>query len=194
MDIRRAIPTEREILLNVWLRSVRATHTFLSDEDIQSMIPLVRDYLASSEAEFWVLCGGSGAIMGFMGMSGSKMDSLFLAPEFQRRGGGRRMVRHAQALHGELTVDVNEQNPAARGFYEACGFVVVGRSELDGQGRPFPLLHMRLAAPNPPLPRAAALLALAILLAAGFCSPARAEDPPGQKPAGTRAHAHKESM
>jgi putative acetyltransferase len=87
-------------------------------------------------------------IMGFMGMSGSKMESLFLAPEFQGRGGGRRLVRHAQELRGELTVDVNEQNPAARRFYEACGFVVEGRSELDDAGRPFPLLHMRLPAPK----------------------------------------------
>jgi putative acetyltransferase len=114
------------------------------------MIPQVRDYLASSEPEFWVLRDDSGAVMGFMGMSGSKMESLFLAPEFQRRGAGRRLVRHAQALHGELTVDVNEQNAAARRFYEACGFVVEGRSEVDEQGRPYPLLHMRLAAPNKP--------------------------------------------
>jgi putative acetyltransferase len=76
------------------------------------------------------------------------MESLFLAPEFHRRGGGRRLVRHAQELHGELTTDVNEQNSAARRFYEACGFVVEGRSELDDTGRPFPLLHMRLADPN----------------------------------------------
>ena len=48
-------------------------------------------------------------------------------------------------------MDVNEQNSAARGFYEACGFAVEGRSELDDQGRPYPLLHMRLAAPNRPL-------------------------------------------
>jgi putative acetyltransferase len=146
MDIRRAILTDREVLLDVWLRSVRATHTFVSEEDIQSMIPQVRDYLASSATEFWVLCD-SGAIMGFMGMSGSKMESLFIAPEFQRRGAGRQLVLHAQALHGELTVDVNIQNPAARAFYEACGFVVEGRSELDDQGRPYPLLHMRLGAP-----------------------------------------------
>jgi len=147
MEIRRAIPTDREVLLDIWLRSVRATHTFVSEEDIRSMTPQVRDYLASSEPEFWVLCDDSGAIMGFMGMSGSKMESLFLAPEFHRRG-GRRLVLHSQALHGELTVDVNEQNSAARGFYQACGFAVEGRSELDDQGRPYPLLHMRLAAPN----------------------------------------------
>ena len=151
MEIRRAIPTDREVLLDIWLRSVRATHTFVSEEDIQSMIPQVQDYLASSEPEFWVLCDDSGAVMGFMGMSGSKMESLFLAPEFQRRGAGRQLVLHAQALHGELTEDVNIQNPAARAFYEACGFVVEGRSELDDAGRPFPLLHMRLAAPDPAL-------------------------------------------
>lgn len=148
MGIRRAIPTDREVLLDIWLQSVRATHTFVSEADIQSMIPHVRGYLASEEPEFWVFCDDAGAIMGFMGMSGSKMESLFLAAEFQRRGAGRRLVRHAQALHGELTVDVNEQNAPARAFYEACGFVVEGRSELDDQGRPYPLLHMRLAAPN----------------------------------------------
>ena len=148
MEIRRAVPADRDVLLDIWLRSVRATHTFLSEDDVQSLLPLVRDYLGSAESELWVLCSPSGALMGFMGMSGSKMEALFLAPEFHRCGGGRRLVRHAQALKGELTVDVNEQNPAACRFYEACGFVVEGRSELDGTGRPFPLLHLRLSAPE----------------------------------------------
>jgi putative acetyltransferase len=152
MNIGHAMPTDREILVDIWLRSVRATHTFLSEADIQSFLPLLRDYLTSSEPEFWVLRSDSGEIMGFMGMSGSKMEALFLAPEFRRCGGGRRLVQHAQELQGELTVDVNEQNPAACRFYEACGFVVEGRSELDSTGRPFPLLHMRRPAPNQPLP------------------------------------------
>lgn len=151
MNIRRAMPADRAALLDVWLRAVRATHNFVSDPDVESMIPRVRDYLASTEPEFWVVCGDAGPIIGFMGLSGSKMESLFLAPQFHRRGVGRQMVRHAQALHGALTVDVNEQNAAARTFYEACGFVVEGRSELDEQGRPYPLLHMRLPAPNQPL-------------------------------------------
>jgi putative acetyltransferase len=42
-----------------------------------------------------------------------------------------------------LLVDVNEQNPEARCFYEALGFVVERRSPLDAHGLPFPLLHMR---------------------------------------------------
>lgn len=147
MHIRRALPADREILLVVWHRSVRATHTFVSPEDIRSFVPRVREYLASSEPEFWVICDDGGAIRGFMGMSGSKMESLFLSPEFLRRGAGRRLVRHAQILHGELTVDVNEQNASARAFYEACGFVLEGRSDVDDAGLPYPLLHMRLRQP-----------------------------------------------
>jgi putative acetyltransferase len=86
--------------------------------------------------------------MGFMGMSGSEIAALFLAPEFRGRGGGRRLIQHAQELQGELTVAVNEQNDAARRFYEACGFVVESRSDDDDEGRPFPLLHLRLSTPS----------------------------------------------
>ena len=147
MEIRRATPDDRNVLFDLWLRSVRATHTFVSEADIQSFMPLVRDYLASTKTEFWALCDADGAVMGFAGMAGPRLESLFLAPEFHRRGGGRRLVEHMRALRGELTVDVNEQNTPAIAFYRACGFVVEGRSELDETGRPYPLLHMRLEPP-----------------------------------------------
>src|SRR5262249_56167300 len=100
---------------------------------------------ACREGELWVVWGECGVMRGFMGMSGSAMDSLFIGPEFQRRGAGRRLFLHAHALHGELTVDVNEQNVAARNFYEACGFVVEGRSDFDGPARPSPLFPLPLA-------------------------------------------------
>ena len=90
------------------------------------------------------MLAGPGEPVGWMGLAGSKIEALFLAPEARGQGGGRRLVERAQELKGgQLTVDVNEQNPAARGFYERLGFVVIGRSELDGTGRPFPLLHLR---------------------------------------------------
>ena len=149
MHIRRSQPADGDTLMDVWLRSVRATHGFLTEADVQSLLPHVRDYLASADEGLWVLCTDGGEVMGFMGMSGSKVESLFLAPEHQRRGGGRRMIQHAREVGGDdLTVDVNEQNPDACRFYQACGFVVEGRSPLDDQGRPFPLLHMRMRKPS----------------------------------------------
>ena len=142
MTIRQALPDDRNVLLDIWLRSVRATHTFLTEEDIQSLLPLVRD-AALVELELWVLCSDAGLPIGFLGLSRAKVEALFLAPEHRGRGGGRMLLDHARRLKGPLTVDVNEQNPEAVRFYEACGFAVVGRSELDDQGRPFPLLHLR---------------------------------------------------
>ena len=128
--------------MDIWLRSVRATHTFLTEDDIQSLLPLVRD-AALPALELWVLCAESGAAVGFLGLDGAKVEALFIAPEWCRRGGGRMLLDHARRLKGALAVDVNEQNPGAVRFYEACGFAVVGRSEVDGAGRPFPLLHLR---------------------------------------------------
>ncbi len=145
MRIRLAVPADADCLFDVWLRSVRATHLFLSEADIQALMPHVREYLLMAAATLWVLEEDDGAAVGFMGLTGGEIDSLFLAPEFQRRGGGRALVEHARTLAGKLTVSVNEQNPGAVRFYEACGFVVIGRSDVDSAGRPFPLLHMRRA-------------------------------------------------
>ena len=86
---------------------------------------------------------GAGTPVGFLGLAGASLEALFLAPEHRRRGGGRLLVEHARRLKGPLVVDVNEQNPDALRFYEACGFRVVGRSEVDSDGRPFPLIHLR---------------------------------------------------
>jgi putative acetyltransferase len=142
MNIRLAKPDDRERLIDIWLRSVRATHKFLTKGDIEHLHNLVRNG-ALDELELWVLSTDADEPIGFMGLSGAKVEALFLAPEIHRRGEGRRLLQHARALKGELSVDVNEQNPAAVRFYEACGFVVEGRSETDGLGLPFPLLHMR---------------------------------------------------
>ena len=142
--IRSATPDDREPLLGLWLRSVRATHAFLSEADIEALVPAVRDG-ALVALEVWVLQGEDGTPAGFMGLDGPKLDALFIDPDYAGKGGGSQLLAHARALKGALTVDVNEQNPAALAFYRARGFVVTGRSETDGDGRPFPLLHLQEA-------------------------------------------------
>lgn len=141
MTVREGRPADHPTLLAIWLRAVRGSHTFLTEADIQSLYPLVRD-AALPALELWVLCGDDGEPVGFSGLDGAKMEALFVDPAFAGRGGGRLLVEHARRLKGPLTVDVNEQNPTALRFYEAMGFRVVGRSPTDDAGRPFPLLHM----------------------------------------------------
>jgi putative acetyltransferase len=148
MHIRLHRQRERLELLELWERSVRATHAFLTDTDIAFYRPLVADFFASEGLELYVLTGEAEPPVGFLAVSGNAIEALFLDPTHRGRGAGRQLVDYAQRLRpGALTVDVNEQNPTARGFYETLGFRVVGRSPLDGTGRPFPLLHMRRDAP-----------------------------------------------
>jgi putative acetyltransferase len=99
MTIREALPTDRDTLLDIWLRSVRATHTFLTEADIQSLLPLVKD-TALVELELWVLCADGGTAIGFLGLSGANVEALFIAPEWSRRGCGRMLLEHARRLKG----------------------------------------------------------------------------------------------
>ena len=142
--IRRSEPVDWPLLVALWERSVRATHSFLTETDIAYYRPLVGEFLAGESVELWVLTDSSNVPIGFVGLSAHAIEALFLEPGYRRRGYGRRLVEHAQQLRGgPLTVDVNEQNDAALAFYEALGFVGVGRSPLDDTGRPHPLLHLR---------------------------------------------------
>jgi putative acetyltransferase len=86
--------------------------------------------------------------LGFIGLSDSHVEMLFIDPDCRGRGLGRALLDFARELRGTLSVDVNEQNPSAVRFYRHYGFVQTGRSPLDGEGRPFPLLHMSLPVPE----------------------------------------------
>jgi ribosomal protein S18 acetylase RimI-like enzyme len=130
-------------LLAIWEGSVRATHDFLTDSAIREIKPLVRKNL--KEIERLTVCrNGSGKLSAFMGTDRGKIEMLFVAPEARGKGMGGQLTSHALRELGVRYVDVNEQNPRAAAFYQRFGFRVISRSRLDGQGNPFPILHMKL--------------------------------------------------
>ncbi|SPY36331.1 Uncharacterized N-acetyltransferase YjaB [Proteus mirabilis] len=73
------------------------------------------------------------------------LEALFIDASARGLGIGKQLISHALALHPNLSVDVNEQNQQAVGFYQHMGFQISGRSELDNQGRAYPLLHLSRA-------------------------------------------------
>lgn len=149
MQVRPARVEDRERLLDLWERSVRATHHFLANTDIVVLRPLVAEELAGDAVDWWVLVSAAEILIGFLGFANDAIEALFIDPDHHRQGGGRFLVAHAQRLGaGVLSVDVNEQNDAALRFYGALGFSVMGRSPTDAGGRPFPILHMKRAAPR----------------------------------------------
>jgi putative acetyltransferase len=145
--IRLSTESDTAALAAIWRASVRATHDFLSEQDFSEIETLVAEhYLPATRV--WVALGPEGRPSGFMGLSAAHVDALFIDPASRGQGIGRRLLRHAGVLAGRLTVDVNEQNLQAVGFYRHMGFVPTGRSPLDDAGRPYPLLHMRQSEPQ----------------------------------------------
>ncbi len=128
-------------LIKIWERSVRATHDFLPDEEIHELKPLILNNYFDAVL---LKCSknSEGEIIGFIGVAGHKIEMLFISPDAQGRGIGSALCQYAIKHMGASKVDVNEQNPRAREFYEKMGFNVVNRSELDGQRKPYPILHM----------------------------------------------------
>src|SRR3546814_15054706 len=90
------------------------------------------------QAPAWLATDPDDQAIGFMLIDGAHMEALFIDPAWRGKGVGRQLVDHALSLHPTLTTDVNEQNAQAIGFYEAMRFARTGRSDQDGQGRPYP--------------------------------------------------------
>ena len=135
-------PQDGDRLVEVWEASVRATHRFLSEADIQFFRPLVWNDVALLE-HLYCVRDMAGTLVGFAGVAAGKIEALFVHPAWHRLGIGRTLVQHAVAVLGAATVEVNQQNASAVAFYEHAGFRIVGRSDVDRMGKPFPLLHMR---------------------------------------------------
>ena len=128
-------------LVNVWERSVRETHAFLSKGEIAEIKPFVPQALMSVET--LVVAKRDDAPVGFMGVQDGRLEMLFLDPEARDRGLGRALLTYGIERLGVAELTVNEQNPQAVGFYEHLGFKTYRRTETDEEGRPYPLLYMR---------------------------------------------------
>ncbi len=134
---------EYDILLHIWEMSVRATHAFLSEDDLQEIKQqLIGVYFAAVELK--CIKSSHGEVLGFSGVSDQKLEMLFVLPAAQGQGVGSSLCQFAIDNQGVQHVDVNEQNPRALKFYEKMGFEVVGRDEVDGEGRAYPVLHLSL--------------------------------------------------
>lgn len=131
-----------ERFVRLWDRSVRVSHGFLAESDINRLRPVVRQ--AVREIPVLAVAAEGEEIIGFAGVAEQKIEMLFVAPEYIGKGIGGRLLRWAIREQGAQYIDVNEQNPLATAVYEHIGFQVYERSETDDQGQPFPILRMRL--------------------------------------------------
>ena len=131
-----------ENLLDVWENSVKATHLFLSDDEINN----IRQYVPQALKGVPVLVieeNENGNLVGFMGIADKMLEMLFILNECRGQGIGKQLLQYGIENYLINELAVNEQNPLAKGFYEHLGFEVYKRTETDEQGNPYPLLYMK---------------------------------------------------
>ena len=130
-------------LLEVWEDSVKATHTFLSNEEIEKIKEYVPQALIGI-SHLIIETDENGNPIAFMGIEGNKLEMLFIKNSERRKGIGKQLLNYGIENYSVNDLAVNEDNPQAKGFYEHMGFKVYKRNELDEQGNPYPILYMKL--------------------------------------------------
>ena len=140
--IRIAVTDDYPKLVEIWESAVKATHDFLSESDFQyfkkaipeQYFPLLEVYIISENND----------PKGFGAVSDDILEMLFVHNDSRGKGLGKKLYQYLHDKTGCTKVDVNEQNLEAIGFYKKMGFKKTGRSEKDGSGKDYPLIHMSL--------------------------------------------------
>ena len=129
-------------LINVWEQTVKATHLFLSESEIAEIKPCIPMALREI-SHLLVAENEEGIPIGFMGIEKRKIEMLFISPEYRGKSIGKELIQYEIATFSINEVTANEQNPQAIGFYEHMSFASYKRTDVDEQGRPYPLLYMK---------------------------------------------------
>jgi GNAT superfamily N-acetyltransferase len=134
VNIRPAIPAERQALEALQWRASLGNE---GDRDALLRHPDAIDLPAEQIAAGGVfVLEQDGAIVGFSAIlpredGDTELDALFVEPQIQRRGIGRKLIEHCAAVARSagskgLHVIGNEH---AREFYLSCGFEILGPFE-----------------------------------------------------------------
>ena len=139
--IRKIKVTDYPRLIEIWESAVLSTHDFLKEEDClyyKERLPVYFQYvnLFGFEQE--------GILIGFMGIAEGNLEMLFIDNKYRGAGIGKKLITYAIDNLQVTKVDVNEQNVQAVVFYKYMGFNIYKRSNLDGEGKEYPILHMQL--------------------------------------------------
>ena len=107
-------------LLSAWESASRLAHPFMDESFFDkecANIPAL--YLPN--ADTWVALKDN-KVVGFIALIGNEVGGFFVDASQHGHGLGKALMDKAQALHGDLEVDVFKQNPVGRRFYDNYGF------------------------------------------------------------------------
>lgn len=99
--------------------------------------PIVCDPETPLEACEWsIVAEIDGRVVGYAAVTGNHIENLYILPEVQGRGVGRKLLAVVeQRLTGPMTLRCLTANGRARSLYERCGFTVAREEDVHYHGR-----------------------------------------------------------
>jgi len=126
-------------VMSAWESASKVAHGFLSNEfQEQERYNIPNVYIPN--AETWV-AEQDGIVIGFIALIGSEVGGLFVKSEFHGTGAGQSLMDKAQALRGDLEVEVFKANTIGCRFYARYGFELLKESIHEQTGNK--LLHLK---------------------------------------------------
>ena len=124
-QIRFARPDERDALEELMRRASLALDDYREAlEANPDAIDLPARQIADGDV---IVAELDGTVLGFAAVVGGELDGLFVDPPYWRRGVAAALVEEAVHIARRRGLSLTVVGgPAARGFYEKCGFTVEG--------------------------------------------------------------------
>lgn len=140
--IEKAEKKDYSRLIEIWESAVKSTHDFLLEEDFEyykSRLPFYFEHV-----DLYVYKDEGQIIRGFLGVSDDMIEMLFVENAFRGTGIGKILLKFATYNLKLTKVDVNQDNRQALVFYKYFGFIEIGYSKNDTEGRNYPIIHLQL--------------------------------------------------
>ena len=129
MNIRKAKQDELDNLVQIWYDASIASHDFIAESFWDNNLKPMREvYLPMTEN---IVIEFEKEIVGFCALNGNIIEALFIKPQKQSLGFGKRLIHFVKEVNDSITLRVYKKNRCAILFYEKNGFARVAES-IDG--------------------------------------------------------------
>ena len=132
-------------VVTTWDKASEVGHPFFEkafqDQERKNLADL---YLPN--ADTWVV-EIENHVAGFISLMGNEVGGLFLNPEHHGKKIGKLMMDKAQALHGDLEVEVFKRNQVGCRFYDQYGFRLIEEKIHEQTGEE--VLRLKFTADKP---------------------------------------------
>jgi len=121
-----------ESVLSIWLEASVKAHDFISADFWESKIDDMRNiYIPASET---FVFEENSKVLGFYALYKSSLAAIFVLPENQSKGIGKKLIEHAKTQRGHLELSVYKENQASFNFYVSQGFKVISEQPDEHTG------------------------------------------------------------